>query len=148
MKELEGTPYSPRAGDRGVKCATAAGRISDKPLSGYDNDAVTPIQCYQISFNPNWICLDGVAVESISPAPGTGTPLWSNRALKSSGGKKLGRLNALKTSTRNCALKLSDILLIELFLNRDISKLTSPGPVNWLRLELPRRLLGLGNAKH
>jgi hypothetical protein len=100
-----------------------------------DRAAVVLESGYQISFMANWICLDGV----ITPAPGMAAPVASNSALKSSGGEKFGWLNILKTSTRNCALKVSDILLIRLFLNSDISKLISPGPVNWLRLELPRR---------
>src|ERR1700730_11816881 len=101
---------------------------------------------HQISLSANCICLEVVTVEVIVPAPpvrggaASDAPVLSKRALKSTGGEKFGWLKILKTSTRNCALKVSDILLNLIFLNRDTSKLISPGPVNLLRPEFPSRL--------
>src|ERR1700676_1246796 len=46
----------------------------------------------------------------------------------------------LKNSARNCTLKFSEILLIELFLNTEKSRFDVPGPVKRLRPALPRRL--------
>src|ERR1700730_13496920 len=46
----------------------------------------------------------------------------------------------LKTSTRNCALKVSEILLKELFLNNEKSRFVRPGPYTTLRPEVPDRL--------
>src|ERR1700737_5352584 len=92
---------------------------------------------YQISFNANWICLEVVTVEVISPAPSCRAPVLSKIAVLSTGGEKLGWLKILKTSTRNCALNFSDIFLNFIFLNRDISKLISPGRINYLREGFP-----------
>src|SRR4030088_348005 len=94
---------------------------------------------YQISFSANWICLEVVTVVVIAPAPACSAPVLSKRALLSTGGEKFGWLKILKTSTRNCALKFSDIFVNFIFLKRDMSKLISPGPVNSLRLEFPSR---------
>src|SRR5205807_8059347 len=53
---------------------------------------------------------------------------------------KFARFRTLKNSARNCTLKLSEILLIELFLNSEKSRFIRPGLVKMLRPELPRRL--------
>ena len=102
-------------------------------LGSYKTLLPSKILClrpHQISFKANWICLEVVTVEVIAPAPASRAPVLSKRALLSTGGEKFGWLKILKTSTRNCALRVSDILLNLMFLNRDISKLISPGPVN------------------
>ena len=56
------------------------------------------------------------------------------------GRAKFARFRTLKNSARNCTLKLSDILLIELFLNTEKSRFIRPGPERMFRPELPRRL--------
>src|SRR6266851_4124017 len=102
---------------------------------------------HQMTFTANWICLEVVDVESINPAPATGAPDPSKIILLSVGGLKLGRLRILKNSVRNCTLKVSEILLIGLFLNNDMSKVARPGPIRVFRPELTRRLGGFGKAK-
>src|SRR5713226_5660944 len=52
----------------------------------------------------------------------------------------------LKNSARNCTLKLSEIFLIEWFLNTEKSRFDVPGPVNRLRPAVPRRLKHCGNG--
>jgi hypothetical protein len=44
---------------------------------------------YQMTFNANWICREAVAVEVISPAPGTGSPMPSKIVLFPVGGLRL-----------------------------------------------------------
>src|SRR3982074_3321473 len=101
---------------------------------------------HQISLSANCIWFEVVPGEVMVPAPpvpggaASDAPVLSKRALLSTGGEKFGWLKILKTSTRNCALKVSDIFLNLLFFNRDKSKLISPGPVNGLRPEFPSRL--------
>src|ERR1700730_3693650 len=56
------------------------------------------------------------------------------------GTAKLARFSTLKASARNCTLKLSEILLIGLFLNTERSRLEVPGPIRMLRPLFPRRL--------
>ena len=91
---------------------------------------------YHISFNANCICLEVVTVEVIWPAPplpggaASEAPVLSKTAVLSTGGEKFGWLKTLKNSTLNCTLKFSDTLLNFIFLNRDTSKLISPGPFN------------------
>src|SRR6266576_3068154 len=84
---------------------------------------------YQIIFRANWICREVVVVASIAPAPEIKFPLSSIIVLLLIGGAKLGRLKILKASKRNCTLNVSEILLIGLFLNTDMSMFTIPGPI-------------------
>src|SRR6266478_1454034 len=62
------------------------------------------------------------------------------------GEAKLGRFKILKTSTRNCALKFSEIRLMKLFLNSEKSRFVRPGPTMMLRPALPRRLKHCGKV--
>src|SRR5690349_12548483 len=94
---------------------------------------------YQTTFSANWICREVVDVESTKPAPPTGAPVPSKIILLSVGGLKLGRLRILKNSVRNCTLKVSEILLIGLFLNSDMSKVPRPGPTRVFLPELTSR---------
>src|SRR5213593_3403031 len=88
----------------------------------------------------------GVCVARILPASGTYDPAelitskFVGAAWITGGGAKLARLNRLKNSVRNWTLKLSEILGMQLFLNAEKSKFTSPGPINVLRPRLPRML--------
>src|SRR5437879_2379098 len=56
----------------------------------------------------------------------------------SRGCAKLARFSALKSSTRNCTLKLSDILGMRLFLTMEKSTSAKPGPRIEFRARLPR----------
>src|SRR6267378_5029794 len=103
---------------------------------------------HQTTFSANWICLEVGDVESTTPAFATRFPSPSNIILLLVGGLKFGRLRILKNSVRNCTLKVSEILLIGLFLNNDMSKVTRPGPTRVFRPELTSRLGVLGKAKH
>src|SRR6267143_2552811 len=103
---------------------------------------------HQTTFSANWTCLEVVDVESTKPAPPTGAPDPSKIILLPVGGLTFGRLRMLKNSVRNCTLKVSEILLIGLFLNNDMSKVTRPGPIRVFRPELTSRLGVLGKAKH
>src|ERR1700686_4230156 len=101
-------------------------------------------------FIANWICRSGTVVLTKRPAvPGVvgvearDNPVASKMSVLPSpgpGGAKLGWLRILNISTRNCTLKFSEILLIWLFLNTEKSKPVTPGPINMLRPEFPRRL--------
>src|SRR5438093_12316227 len=88
----------------------------------------------------------GVCVARILPASGTYDPaeLITSRFIGApwitGGGAKLARLKRLKNSVRNCTLKLSEILGMQLFLNAEKSKFTSPGPIRVVRPSLPRAL--------
>ena len=62
------------------------------------------------------------------------------------GTEKFARFRTLKNSARNCTLKLSEIRLIGLFLNREKSRFDVPGPVRMLRPALPRRLKHCGKG--
>src|ERR1700739_465618 len=99
---------------------------------------------HQINFSANWISLPGVAVGPVStPAVGDGLPVPSKMSVRNravDGRAKLARFRTSKNSARNCTLKLSEILLIVLFLNTEKSRFIRPGPVTLLRPELPRRL--------
>src|SRR5438445_11225435 len=67
---------------------------------------------HQINFTANWICLDGVWVDVMSPALATRFPVESKIFRLSKGGAKFGWFKMLKNSARNCALKRSEILLM------------------------------------
>src|SRR6266566_5763578 len=105
----------------------------------------------------------------MSPAPETGRPFWSKTARLSVGELKFEWLRILKNSARNWTLKLSEnrllkmlvpqpappqlgpesfFLKIRLFLKTEKSNFESPGPIRVLRPRFPRRVLGLGNARH
>src|ERR1019366_9019361 len=73
---------------------------------------------YQISFSASWICLDVVVVVSIKPADVILVPVASKIVLLLTGEPKLGWLNRLNNSARNCRLNFSVILL---FLNAEKS---------------------------
>ena len=103
---------------------------------------------YQESFNANWICRDVVLVKVKTPAPLVRFPAESMMTRLSFGDAKLGRLKTLKNSDRNCALNASEIFGIGMFLKREKSILTRPGPITELRPAFPSRVLVLGAAKH
>src|ERR1700674_4655442 len=56
------------------------------------------------------------------------------------GTEKLAWFRTLKNSARNCTLKLSEILLMGLFLKIEKSRFARPRPVRILRSALPRKL--------
>ena len=96
---------------------------------------------HQENFNENCNWRDGVLVKVIAPAKGMGFPSESMIARLSLGDVKFARLMILKKSARNCALKVSEILGIGTFLDKETSRSTSPGPVSVLRPSLPNRVL-------
>src|SRR5690242_4498892 len=74
------------------------------------------LNCYQITLRANWISLDFVVVEVITPAvPLSGgfncAPVLSKMSVLSgdTGSAKLGWFRILKISARNCTLKDSEI---------------------------------------
>jgi hypothetical protein len=81
-------------------------------------------------------------VEIRFPADGFAAPVESNISvlLGNGGGAKFALFNILKTSARNCALNVSEIFLMYVFLINEKSKLETPGPMSMLRPALPRRL--------
>src|ERR1700730_15524165 len=101
-----------------------------------------------MSLRANCISLAVVDVEVNKPATPVEAPLESKMSVLSgvTGKAKFARFKMLKNSARNCTLKLSEILLIELFLNTEKSKFDVPGPVKILRPELPRRLKHWGKV--
>jgi hypothetical protein len=82
------------------------GRSSEAPLSrGESREA----KSHQESFSANWICLEVVFVKVIAPPKGIRVPCGLMTARLSLGEVKFARLMILKKSTRNCALKVSEI---------------------------------------
>jgi hypothetical protein len=94
---------------------------------------------HQISFRANWIWREGVCVDVIRPALEMGFPLWSKTVRLSVGEEKFARLNTLKNSARNWALKLSEMRRIRLFLNSEKSRFEMPCPITLLRPRFPYR---------
>ena len=45
----------------------------------------------------------------MTPAPGTGAPVWSNRVKLALGGEKFGTFKTLNASARNCKSAVSEI---------------------------------------
>ena len=86
---------------------------------------------------------------AVPPGGANDAPLESKMSVWSgvTGTAKLAWFRMLKISARNCTLKLSEILLIGLFLNSEKSRFVRPGPVRMLRPALPRRLIHTGKAK-
>src|ERR1700704_307890 len=107
-------------------------------------DAAHPeLSAYQINFMANWISLGSVVVWLNKPALPFTVPSPFNMFVLPSpklGTLKLAWFRILKNSARNCTLKLSEILLMELFLTTEKSRFIKPGPINVLRPTLPRRL--------
>src|SRR5215472_1299902 len=100
-------------------------------------------------FNANWICRDVVDVPVRIPADVSGASVCEKTCrLVDTGGLKFEWLITLNSSARNCRLKLSEMRRIWLFLKREVSSPNSPGPIAMLRPALPRRVAGLGAAKH
>src|SRR5882762_200253 len=107
-------------------------------------DAAQPkMSGYQINFMANWISLESVVGWVNKPAPPFTVPPPFNMLVFPSvklGTLKLWWFKILKNSARNCTLKLSEILLMLLFLNTEKSRFVKPGPTSVLRPTLPRRL--------
>src|ERR1700730_18626393 len=121
------------------------GRSYEAPLPrGESREA----KSHRENFSANWICLEVVFVKVIAPPKGTGVPSGLMTARLSLGEVKLARLMILKKSTRNCVLKVSEILITGMFLDKEKSNSTSPGPISELRPSLPFRVLIFGGAKH
>src|SRR6266849_2106361 len=91
-----------------------------------------------------------VAVDVTNPAAPFRAPEASKMSVLvgAAGGEKLARLKRLKNSARNCTLELSEILGRRVFLTTEKSNTAKPGPMRILRPALPRRLAGVGRAKH
>jgi hypothetical protein len=85
----------------------------------------------KISFRPNWICRDVVAVAVINPAEGLMAPLEKTVAF---GVPKLVWFSTLKNSARNCRLVRSVMAVV---LNSDASTLARPGPLYTPRPKFP-----------
>src|SRR5258706_8290637 len=97
---------------------------------------------YQLNLSPNWIRLESVLVEVISPAVAGTPPCRSKSTIF--GVSKLAWLRALKNSARNCVFSLSLILK---FLKREKSRFESPGAVSVLRPRFPN-VYWAGKEKH
>src|SRR5467141_808155 len=102
----------------------------------------------------NWISRSGMVVLTKAPAvpPPLGAredPVASKMSVLPSpgpGGAKLAWFRMLNISTRNCALKFSDIFFTRKFLNTEKSRFVIPGPIKIFRPALPRRLKHCGNT--
>ena len=94
---------------------------------------------YQVNFKANWICREVVFVKVKTPALPIGFPDESMMTRLSFGDVKLGRLKTLKNSARNCALNASEIFGTGIFLNKEKSISTRPGPITEFRPALPSR---------
>jgi hypothetical protein len=94
---------------------------------------------YQVNFKANWICRDVVFVKLKTPALPIGLPDESMMTRLSFGDVKLGRLKMLKNSVRNCALNVSEIFGIGMFLKSEKSILMRPGPITEFRPAFPSR---------
>src|SRR5258708_22674319 len=96
---------------------------------------------HQRIFRASCNCLDVVTVEVMTPPFGSRPPdAVKMLSFVITGSWKLARFKTLKTSKRNWALKLSEILGMGLFLNNEVSRFTKPGPRRMFRPTLPRRL--------
>jgi hypothetical protein len=104
------------------------------------------MSAYQISLRANWISRAVVVVDVSKPAAPLGAPVESKISVLSGviGTPKLVRFKMLKTSVRNCTLKVSEILLMGVFLKIEKSRFERPGPLSMLRPALPPRLKHCG----
>src|SRR5580692_11399033 len=96
--------------------------------------------------NCNW--REGVEVALSAPADAMGARLAVNNCkLEAVGGRRLAWLMTLNASNRNWMLHDSDKPEKRIFLTREVSQLTRPGPRATLRPASPRRVAGAGAAK-
>src|SRR2546425_1097233 len=93
-----------------------------------------------MNFSANCICRELVVVDDSTPAVAFGAPADVKICRAAgAGGAKLAWFAMLKTSQRNCALNVSEIRRIGLFLNNEKSMSLRPGPITVLRPPSPRR---------
>ena len=104
---------------------------------------------HHIIFTANCSWRDGVDVAVSAPADAMGARLAVNNCrLEAVGGRRLAWLMTLNASNRNWVLHDSEKHAKRMFLTREVSQLTRPGPRATLRPASPRRVAGVGAAKH
>src|SRR5208337_4567366 len=116
----------------GARASVELHSAAGSDLRGRTNSEFTGTRPTQkISFKPNWICRDVVAVVVINPAEGLIAPLEKTVAF---GVPKFGWFSTLKNSARNSRLRRSAIAVS---LNNEASTPARPGPLYTPRPKSP-----------